>query len=121
MNVRDFECRSYSEAIALLKGKDGRTVCRNTHLRKTTDPSSVKLYLYNEVLVVFRPSGMTIKCPPKWWTKTSKDRIDACLPEPWDMIRQRSQWYLYNWSTGRNVAFNEVAEFNEAGVLQERW
>jgi len=106
MNVRDFECRSYEQAMTLLRGKHRRAVCYNTEL--LDNGTTVEVQLYGRTIVeLFKEGKVTINsCGYR--TKTTKDRINRCLPGPWILCQYERVWNLWNPVTmgvDENVAF----------------
>lgn len=97
MNVRDFECRSYEQAVGLLRGKSTRTVCNNTIIAKGTSVGGhtvVSVYLHRHPVVRLYSDGKVILDSCGYRTVTTKDRINRCLPAGVDLSQDKGTWYL---------------------------
>ncbi len=94
MNVRDFECRSYEQAMELLGGKIDRKVCNNTALEYRED--RVFVFLHGHAVVNFFRDGRITIASCGYRTVTTKDRINRCLPYPWQVRQIKDEWWLWN-------------------------
>ena len=105
MNVRDFECRSYRQAMELLRGndqyadRDRRTVCNNTTIE---DYSGLRwgvrtfaVRLHNHIIIRFSEDGEVVVDSCGYRTATTKDRINRCLPKPWRVCQTKGGWVLW--------------------------
>ena len=96
MLVRDFECRSYGQAIKLLGGRDSRAVCNNTVLREGESGRFVAVELYGHEIVALWSDGVAILSSFGHRTNTTKDRINRCLPGGWRVSSVKGGWRLSN-------------------------
>lgn len=98
MNVRDFEIRSYEDAVALLGGKTERKVCNNTVLRQSQVPEVVTVHLHGHEIVVWWPDRLYLySCGYR--TVTTKDRMNRCIPKEYLVYQNRHQWFVAKFST----------------------
>jgi len=96
MNVRDFEIRSYEDAVALLRGKTERRVCNNTFLRKYG--SLIYVVLHGHDIVEWEPSGRVFLYSRRYRTVTTKDRMNQCIPREYRVFQEKNVWFVSRWS-----------------------
>ncbi len=100
MKVRDFECRSYNQAMDLLGDKYRRRVCNNTILAGPHG-GIITLYLDMNGIVHFYRDGRVKLHSRGYRTAPTKDRINRCLPDGWELYQVQDQWCLSNLGSGK--------------------
>lgn len=96
MLVKDFECRSYEQAREYLGGRTQRTACNNTALVTVRGSDFVNVYLHGHVIMEFWADGHIVLDSCGYRTVTTKDRINRCLPDPWQVRQLKGDWWLWN-------------------------
>ncbi|KKN91174.1 hypothetical protein LCGC14_0220400 [marine sediment metagenome] len=105
MNVRDFECRSYEQAVELLGDKDRLTVGNNTMLSRDSVDFSVNVVLHGQDIVWFHRDGRVVLDSCGYRTEPTKERINRCLPTPWQLCQSKGVWALWRWDLEQEVPF----------------
>ena len=123
MNVRDFEIRSYEDAVALLRGKASRKVGNNTILKygpsKELLTGEIGVYLHGNLIVVWYASNRVFLCSCGYRTVTTKDRMNRCIPREYRVFQEKNVWFVSRWSgvprlDARRVPFVEGMELMTA-------
>ena len=103
MRTRDFECRSWEQADKLLGKRNSRTVCNNTRLVRQWPFIMVKLH--GNVIAEFHHRGSPTFSDGGWRTVTTKQRLNRCLPIPWQVYQEKFEWTLRTYRTGKDFPF----------------
>ena len=82
---------NYSEACALLRGRDKKKVGNNTYLHLERD-GSVVLRLHGNGIVVWKHTGEIVLSSCGWRTATTKDRLNKFGPV-W-VFQHEFTWYF---------------------------
>jgi hypothetical protein len=85
---------NYSEAVALVNGKNNRKtrkVGNNTYAEIEYD-NSVSIILHGTAVVRFYPNGLVKLNSGGWQTSTTKDRINKYSPVK--VYQKKYVWYL---------------------------
>ena len=96
---------NYQSALEKLGTRSRRKLTNNTYLEKIDD-DTIGVRLHSTYVVTFKSNGTAILNSGGWYTRTTKDRINAYAP---GQIRQaKGHWYLVDGS-----------EFRDGVVLSE--
>lgn len=93
MRVRDFECRSHEAALELLGCRDSRLVTNSTYLKAGLG-GNLHLFLHNHKIVLFAKDHTQLWARG-FRTRTTKDRINRCLPPGVRLFQDTKEWYLH--------------------------
>jgi len=93
---------SYAEAVATLDGNYSRKLMHNTYAVRHSGHSdesqdSVGIVLHNTAVIRFYADGRIVLNTGGWYTVTTKDRLNRCLPYPWHVASdaRKGGWGLY--------------------------
>jgi hypothetical protein len=90
----------FNKADIKLQGrnKTSRKLANNTYLQRREN--GIAVLLHDTDVITFKTNGDTILNSGNWHTKTTKDRINAYIPKPYQLIQEKSIWYVVKNETG---------------------
>lgn len=100
MGIREFECRSYQQAVYLLGGRYRRKLCNNTYLRRDIVSSGLGVYLHGHLIVLFQKDAPMRITSCGYKMVTTKQRINRCLPLGYYLYQHKFVWLIAIPQTG---------------------
>lgn len=92
-----------------IRAKNGNAVPMRVLANNTrgvrNDDDSIGVVLHQTEVLRFHPDGTVTINTGGWATATTKDRINAFLPAPLQVVSDKGQWYVRNYRQDARVLF----------------
>lgn len=84
----------------VLGDRESRRIGNNTYVERVGDHGEVAIRLHRTNVVTFRKDGAIDLNTGGWFTPTTKDRINAALPQRWYVASRKGVWFLFDRRNG---------------------
>lgn len=96
-----------------------RKLANNIYLNPHEN-GSIGVRLHETDVAIFYPDGRTVLDSGGWRTATTKDRINAALPSPWQLYQERSVWYLTRGRDQEPIPYADGITLHPDGTVTAR-
>lgn len=110
--------RSYADAVGVLNGRSSRKIANNTYLERLDEHTiGVRLHSTHVVKYVSTDAGdVVILDHGGYPTRTTKDRIDSCLPDGWYLDGSTMSGYYIDGDEHQSIYYNR-----QRGGTPKKW
>jgi len=107
------EIRDYESAVRYLRGKEARTIGHNTSIVTSWGPphpcgkQAIGVLYHSTVVLWWHPDGTLELWTGGWETSTTKQRLNAFLPNPYRVYAKNGDWRLWDFENGLDYTFHD--------------